>query len=54
MQDILVDKKNALIQKYIEKINNIEKTTQKYRAKLLDILKELFVKIIDVTEKQPA
>jgi len=52
MQDILVDKKNALIQKYIEKINNIEKTTQKYRAKLLDILKELFVIKVNDNERK--
>ena len=45
-------KKNALIQKYIEKINNIEKTTQKYRAKLLDILKELFVIKVNDNERK--
>ena len=43
MQDILIEKNNTLIQQYIQKINLIENTAQKYRVKLIDILKELFV-----------
>ena len=43
MQDILVKKNDSLIQDYIQKINMIENTTQKYRTKLFEILKELFV-----------
>ena len=43
MQDILVHKNDSLIQEYIQKINMIESVTHKYRIKLTEILKELFV-----------
>ena len=43
MQDILVKKNDNLVQDYIQKINMIESITYKYRTKLTEILKELFV-----------
>ena len=49
-QDLYVSNKNVLIQNYIQKINMIEDSTKKYRIKLVNILKELFV--IDLKDNE--
>jgi hypothetical protein len=52
MKEILVKKDDVLIQDYIQKINLIESVTQKYRIRLTEILKELFVVKLGETENK--